>query len=55
MATHPDAHQSLTSNQISFTDTNIGRQLHPSGRQGNTIQTQSLIRQDVEKNCNRPD
>jgi hypothetical protein len=33
----------------------MGRQLHPSGRQGNTIQTLSLIRQDVEKNCNRSD
>jgi hypothetical protein len=32
-----------------------GRQLHPSGRQGNTVRTLSLIRQDVVKNCNRPD
>jgi hypothetical protein len=30
------------------------RQLHPFERQGNTVRTRSLIRQDVEKNCNRP-
>jgi len=49
------AHQSSTWNQISFIDTNMGRQLHPSGRKGNTIWTLSLIRQDVKKNCNHPD
>jgi hypothetical protein len=42
-------------NRISFSDTDMGRQLHPSGRQGNTVRTLSLIRQDVEKNCNYSD
>jgi hypothetical protein len=42
-------------NQISFLDTDMGRQLHPSGRQVYIVRTLSLIRQDVEKNCNRPD
>jgi hypothetical protein len=55
MVIRPDAHQSSTSNQISFTDTYMGRQLHPSGRQGNTVQTRSLIRQDVKKNYNCSD
>jgi len=40
---------------ISFSETYMGRQLHLSGRQGNTVRTLSLIRQDVEKNCNCPD
>jgi hypothetical protein len=31
------------------------RQLHPSERQGNTVRMLSLIRQVVEKNCNRPE
>lgn len=31
------------------------RQLHPSERQGNTVRMRSLIRQDMEKNCNRLD
>jgi hypothetical protein len=53
--TRPDAHQSSTRNGISFTDTDMGRQLHPFGRHGNTVRTLSLIRQDVEKNCNRLD
>jgi hypothetical protein len=53
MATRSEAHQSLTSNRISFTDTYMRRQQHPSGLQGNTVQTQSLIRQEVEKICNR--
>jgi hypothetical protein len=51
----PDAHQCSTRNRISFLDTDMGRQLHPSGRQANTVQTLSLIKQDVENNCNRPD
>jgi hypothetical protein len=55
MATRLDVHQSSTRNQIFFTDTDMGRQLHPSQRQGNAFQTLSLIRQDVEKNCNLPD
>jgi hypothetical protein len=32
-----------------------GKQLHPSGQQGNTVLTLSLIRQDMEENCNRLD
>jgi hypothetical protein len=31
------------------------RQLHPSERQVYTVQMLSLLRQDVEKNCNYPD
>jgi hypothetical protein len=33
----------------------MGRQLHPSGRQGNTVGTRSLIRQDMKKSCNHLD
>jgi len=55
MATRLDAHQSSTRNQISLTDTDMGRLLHPSGRHGNIVWTLSLIRQEVEKNCNRTD
>jgi hypothetical protein len=33
MATRPNAHKSLTRNQISFKETDMGRQLHSSGRQ----------------------
>lgn len=55
MATHPDTHQSSTRNQIFFTNTYMGRQLHPSGRQGNIVQTRSLIRQHVKKNYSRLD
>jgi hypothetical protein len=33
----------------------MGRQLHLFERQGNIFRTLSLIRQDMEKNCNRPD
>jgi hypothetical protein len=51
----PDASRSLRRIRFSFTDTNMGRQLHTSGRQVYTVWTPSLIRQDVEKNCNRPD
>jgi hypothetical protein len=50
---HPD--QCSTRNRISFSDTDMGRQLHPSRRQVYTVQTLFLIRQDVEKKCNRPD
>jgi hypothetical protein len=53
--TCPDAHQCSTRNRISFSDIDTGIQLHPSRRQGNTIRTLSLIRQDVDKNCNRSD
>jgi hypothetical protein len=31
-----------------------GRQLHPSKRQVYTVRMLSLVRQDVEKNCNHP-
>jgi hypothetical protein len=55
MATRLGAHQCSTSNQISLTDTDMGRQLCPSGRQGYNVRMQSLIRPDVEKNCNRSD
>jgi hypothetical protein len=54
-ATFLDAHQCSTRNRISFSNTDIGRQLHPSGRQVYTVWMLSLIRQDVEKNCNRLD
>jgi hypothetical protein len=54
-ATRPDAHQCLTRNQISFSNTDMGRQLHMSGHQVYTVWTLSLIRQDVEKNCNCSD
>jgi hypothetical protein len=52
---HPDASQCSTSKRISFTNTDMGRQLQPSGRQVYIVCTLSLIRQDVEKNCNRSD
>jgi hypothetical protein len=51
----PDISQCLTSKRISFADTDMGRQLQPSIRQVYTVWTLSLIRQDVEKNCNHPD
>jgi hypothetical protein len=50
-----DASQCSTSKRISFADPDMGKQLQPSERQVYTIWTLSLIRQDVEKNCNRPD
>jgi hypothetical protein len=50
-----DAIQCSTSKRISFADSDMGRQLQSSGRLVYTVQTLSLIRQDVEKNCNRPD
>jgi hypothetical protein len=50
---HPDANQCLASKRISFTDTDIGRQLQPSRHQVYTVRMLSLIRQDVGKNCNR--
>jgi hypothetical protein len=51
----PDAFQFSTSKRISFADTDMGRQLQLSGRQVYTVRTLSLIRQDMEKNYNRPD
>jgi hypothetical protein len=45
-ATRPNAHHCLTRNRLSFLDTDMGRQLHPSGRQGNTVWTLSLIRKE---------
>jgi hypothetical protein len=50
-----DASQCSTSKRISFAVTNMGRQLQPSRRHVYTVWTLSLIRQDVEKNCNCPD
>jgi hypothetical protein len=46
----PDAIQCSTSKMISFVDTNMGRQLQPSGRQGNTVRTPVLI---IEIACSR--
>jgi hypothetical protein len=51
----PDASQCSTSKRIFFADIDMGRQLQPSGRQVYIVRTLSLIRQDVEKNCNCPD
>jgi hypothetical protein len=53
--TRPDAFQCSTSQKISFQNTDIGRQLQPSGRRGYSIQTLSLIRQVMQKMFNRPD
>jgi hypothetical protein len=55
MATRPNVLQGSRRIRFSFTDTYMGRLFHPFGQQGNTIQTRSLKRQDVEKNCNRLD
>jgi hypothetical protein len=54
-ATCPDALQCSTSKRISFPNTNIGRQLQPSGRRGYYVRTLSLIRQVIQKTFNRPD
>lgn len=54
-ATRSDAYQYSIRNRISFSEKDMGRQLHPSRRQGNNVRTLSLIRQDVEKNCNCSD
>jgi hypothetical protein len=48
----PDASQSSRRIKFSFIDTDLGRQLQSSRRQAYTVWTLSLIRQDVEKNCN---
>jgi hypothetical protein len=40
---HPSAHHCLTRNRISFSDRDIGRQLHLSGRQVYTVWMLSLI------------
>jgi hypothetical protein len=53
--TRLDAIQCSTSKRISFVYTDMGRQLQPSRRQVYTVQTLSLIRQDVEQICNRPE
>jgi hypothetical protein len=50
-----DASRCSTSKRISFADTDMGRQLQPSGHQVYTVRMLSLIRQEVEKNSNRPD
>jgi len=54
-ATRPNTIQCSTRKRISFSDTDMGRQLQPSGRQVYTVRTLSLMRQDVEKICNRSD
>jgi hypothetical protein len=54
-ATRPDAIQCLTSKRISVPNTDIGRQLQPSGRRSYSVRTLSLIRQDVQKVFNGPD
>jgi hypothetical protein len=53
--TRPNAIQYSTSKRTSFVDTNMGRQLQPFGRQVYIVRTLSLVRQDVEKICNRSD
>jgi hypothetical protein len=50
-----DASQCSTSKRISFADTDMGRHLQQFGCQVYTVRTLSLIRQDVEKNCNGSD
>jgi hypothetical protein len=52
--TRLDVIQCSTSKRISFANTDMERQLQPSGRQVYTVRTLSLIRQDVEQLCNRP-
>jgi hypothetical protein len=52
-ATRPDAFQCSTSQKISFQNTDIGRQLPPSGCRGYSVQTLSLIRQVMQKIFNR--
>jgi hypothetical protein len=44
MATCLDALQSSRRIRFSFTDMYMGRQLHPTGRQCNTVRTRSIIR-----------
>jgi hypothetical protein len=51
----PDAIQCSTSNRVSVSDTDIGRQLQSSGQCGIPVRTLSLIRQVVQKKFNRPD
>jgi hypothetical protein len=54
-ATNPDAFQCSTSKRISFPNTDIRRQLQPSGRLSYSVWTLSLIRQDMQKSCNHLD
>jgi hypothetical protein len=53
-ATRPNAFQCSTSKMISFQNTDIGRQLQPSGRCSVPVRTLSLIGQVVQKTLNRP-
>jgi hypothetical protein len=53
--TRSDVLQCSTSKGISFPNTDMGRQLQPSGRCGYSIRTLSLIRQVVQKMFKRPD
>jgi len=53
-ATCLDSFQCSTSKRISFPNTNMGRQLQPSGRPSYFVRTLSLIRQVVQKMFNRP-
>jgi hypothetical protein len=48
----PDAIQCSTSNMVSVSDTNMGRQLQPFGRCGVPVWTQSLIRHVMQKKFN---
>jgi len=52
-ATRPDVFQCSTSKRISFPNTDLGRQLQPPGRRSYSVRTLSLIRQNVQKSCNR--
>jgi hypothetical protein len=51
----PNAIQCSTSNRVSISDTDMGRQLQSSGRCSIPVRTLSLIRQVVQKKFNRPD
>jgi hypothetical protein len=53
LATRLDAFHYSTSKRISLQNTDMGRQLQPSGRRGYSVQTLSLIRQVVQKTFNR--
>jgi hypothetical protein len=54
-ATHQNDLQCSTSKRISFQNTDMGRQLQPSGWCSVPVRTLSLIRQVVQKTFNRPD
>jgi hypothetical protein len=54
-ATRLDAFKCSTSKKISFSNTDMGRQLQPSRRRSYSIRMLSLIKQVVQKTFNRPD